>query len=136
MLLAFVAITGRGRWCSRSRLTVTHFGGAAAAFGKRVVVVAAPAVVALTAATAVALTVLPIVLVIWHASVVVESTAPSNSSHTSFLRVLKNKLVGQKLALGCHLGKLLGIQCPLLLQIYISILQRIAARQCRFVFVG
>ena len=73
-------MTGRGRWCSRSRLTVTHFGRAAAAFGKRVVVVAAPAVVALTAATAVALTVLPIVLVIWHASVVVESTAQSNSS--------------------------------------------------------
>ena len=80
-------------------MTVTHFGGAAAAFGKRVVVVAAPAVVALTAATAVALTVLPIVLVIWHASVVVERAAPSNSSHTSFLRVLKNKLVGQNLTL-------------------------------------
>ena len=80
VLLAFVAITGRGRWCSRSRLNVTHFGGAAAAFGKRFVVAAAPAVIALTAATAVALTVLPIVLVIWHASVVVESTAPSNSS--------------------------------------------------------
>ena len=92
-------MTGRGRWCSRSRLTVTHFGGAAAAFGKRVVVVAAPAVVALTAATAVALTVLPIVLVIWHASVVVESTAPSNSSHTSFLRVFKNKPVGQNMTL-------------------------------------
>ena len=91
-------------------MTVTHFGGAAAAFGKRVVVVAAPAVVALTAATAVALTVLPIVLVIWHASVVVESTAPSNSSHTSFLRVLKNKLVGQKLTLS--LGSGWGFNVP------------------------
>ena len=40
-------------------MTVTHFGGAAAAFGKRFVVAAAPAVIALTVVTAVALTAAP-----------------------------------------------------------------------------